>query len=371
MTYFKQLDAVRGVAVLLVIASHWFGALAVVQRLGLGAIGLDTFFVLSGFLITRILLQQKEKMAAGGLQAAAILRSFYIRRALRIFPAYYLTILLLLAIGDKTDTSIRSSFWYFATYTANFYFYARQGWDGMLSHLWSLAVEEQFYLIWPWLMLYVGRHYTLRVILLFIALGVVSQFMLRQYPLYDLLTVTCFDCFGLGALLAWVTLSRPELIPNFYKWLTLAAIGCLLIYGVFIAANTSVAIPRRTCIAVLALWLITYSTQQVGPTRTALGLLLTNPVLQFTGRISYGLYIYHNFIPRLLRSNVVESAIHSHLPARMVSYRPVLLLAESAIVLLITAWGSYQLIELPFLRLKKYADYGSVPVIVPQPAGHR
>ncbi len=107
--------------------------------------GVDIFFVLSGFLITRILLENRTQAEEKQATKINLVKSFFARRFLRIFPIYYLVLVGLFILGDKTGTAIRQNYFYFFTYTANIYFFKIQTWEGMLSHLWSLSVALNFY----------------------------------------------------------------------------------------------------------------------------------------------------------------------------------------------------------------------------------
>ncbi|HET7898547.1 MAG TPA: acyltransferase, partial [Flavisolibacter sp.] len=210
MKYIKQLDSLRAIAVILVIITHWFPEGHPLNFYTGVFNGVDIFFVLSGFLITRILLENRKEAEALGTSKLQITRNFYIRRFLRIFPIYYAYILVLFILGPKTGTHIRENIPYFLTYTANFYFLQHK-WEGMLSHLWSLSVEEQFYLLWPWLMLFLRRTFVLPVILAAIGIGTACQYFYS-----DIATVCCFDGFGLGALLAWACVYNPDGLQRFY-----------------------------------------------------------------------------------------------------------------------------------------------------------
>ena len=138
--YMPQLDTLRAFAVLLVIISHWMPAENILNRyLYNGISGVTLFFVLSGFLITGILLKSKEKIDAGGSMKQA-LKTFYIRRSLRIFPLYYLVICIAWIFNES---GIRENFGWHFFYLSNFYFWKHWHWQEHLSHLWSLSVEEQ------------------------------------------------------------------------------------------------------------------------------------------------------------------------------------------------------------------------------------
>ena len=133
------LDGLRGVAILLVLVHHFGGPLAGI--VDLGYYGVDLFFVISGYLITSILV----KTPGSFLHAYWI---FFGRRLLRIFPPYYATLLVLFIANVG---NIRDNIFYFSTYTWN---YAKDQWhEGGLFYLWSLSVEEQFYLFWPLIIL--------------------------------------------------------------------------------------------------------------------------------------------------------------------------------------------------------------------------
>src|ERR1041384_1331779 len=144
------LDGLRGLAMLMVIAIH-------LNLLGVGWVGLSSFFVLSGFLITRILFDDLEGTASLGEG----LKRFYIRRTLRVFPIYYLYLFVLLALGffvpvvhQQTSGELPYAF----AYIYNLFLATdRHHGTHLLDHLWSLSVEEQFYLLWPFVVYLVGR----------------------------------------------------------------------------------------------------------------------------------------------------------------------------------------------------------------------
>jgi peptidoglycan/LPS O-acetylase OafA/YrhL len=197
--HLPALDGLRAVAVGIVIIYH-----AGYDRVS-GDLGVTAFFVLSGFLITWLLLKEEDK------NGTISLRSFYLRRSLRIFPAYFvfvaISFALDLALGDPWDLkSVVSA----VTYTIN-YRNAFFGHDGPIPHAWSLAVEEQFYLVWPVLLIALMRSRKLLsgligIILgvcawrslLYVGLGVPNHYV---YNAFD----TRFDSLAIGCLLAVMT----------------------------------------------------------------------------------------------------------------------------------------------------------------------
>lgn len=358
MQYIKQLDSIRGIAVTLVIISHWLPKQNILNSIPNGQIGVDIFFVLSGFLISKILFDNRDKAISLGQSVFSVLKGFYIRRSLRIFPVYYLTVIILYIFADSTNTTIKDSFVYYATYTSNFYFFNMQSWDGMLSHMWSLAVEEQYYLIWPWLVLLAKRKYILPIIFIFIAIGIGSQLLFSGVRMSRILTFTCFDAFGFGSLLAWIITYKKEKMPVYYKWLSISAIIAFLyfLYGVITKQWDILSV--RTTMSILTVWLICYI-YLYHQTRKLKGkFILNNAFLIFIGKISYGIYLYHNIVPIMIVRKYIDVYVNPLLPDFFsVKYKTLLLLAENGIVVIVISWLSFVLIEKRFLTLKKRFNY--------------
>ena len=358
MKYIKQLDSLRAIAVLLVIVSHWIHNVEVIERTKIGEVGVNVFFVLSGFLITKILLDNTIKSELLYIPKSFLLKNFYIRRTLRIFPIYYLTIFLLFLFSKTSGTDIKTSFIYFATYTSNFYLFNIQAWDGMISHLWSLAVEEQFYLIWPWIILFANKRYILPIIIGFISIGVACQYLTSNINMSSVLTFNCFDAFGLGALLSWQITFAPEKLKRFYRIASVFLAISIFFYVIGIWQKQWVFIPLRTCISFITLWIITYIILYRETDQLHFKFILNNRILIFLGKISYGLYLYHNIIPSTLNAKILNKYLNPLLPEILSKkYLLSLQFIENSIMLIIIAWFSYLLIEKPFLSLKKNFEY--------------
>jgi peptidoglycan/LPS O-acetylase OafA/YrhL len=357
MKHFTALDGIRAIALLLVIIHHWLDKAYLVQAIAPGAIGVDIFFVLSGFLITTILLQNRLQAEALATSKKGVVKNFFIRRSLRIFPIYYLFVFACLAVGPLTGTNIRQNALYFLTYTANFYFYHTHAWDGMLSHLWSLAVEEQFYLLWPWVMLFTPRKHLLFAIFLFIAIGVGSGYVVAIKGLGDFaltLSFSCFDAFGLGALLAFILVFHPDQLARTHRLMGIAALVCGM---QAISEQTPwplIVLPDRTVCAIIALWFIAgvvlAQERHKKPSR-----FLTNPVLVFVGKISYGMYLYH--LPLAWDYDLLYKYLNHRLPAGVLPYQAYIVFGENMVLLVGLSWASWVVVERPLLRLKQYFDY--------------
>jgi peptidoglycan/LPS O-acetylase OafA/YrhL len=374
MKYIKQLDSLRAIAVLLVIINHWIPEKHIINRIiPTGAIGVDIFFVLSGFLITKILFDNKDYAENFNVSKGGLLKNFYARRTLRIFPIYYLTIFIVLAFHASTDTHIKPAFLYYATYTANFYFYFSNAFDGMLSHLWSLAVEEHFYLIWPWIIIFTKRKYFLPIITSFILIGASSIFILKGARLWGIVTFACFDAFGLGALLAWQLTYGTKPIDKFFKTLTYFAAVATIIFVASLFAPSITYFPFRTVVSVISLWVITYLVLNKQSNKLSFKLIWNNKILIFLGKISYGIYLYHNLVP-WINSKIVNIYLNPLLPDFFYKkHWGMLFMVENSILLIIIAWLSFYFIETKFLSLKKYFQLkenknaiGAEAIVVPE-----
>ena len=290
-----QLDALRAFAVSAVLIHHLFPmAHAVIGGLG-GFIGVKLFFVLSGFLITRILLDGRTAAAAVGPWRVA--RQFYIRRSLRIFPLYYFVIALGLLVGLP---AVREELWWLVTYTFNFRVALTGSWPRDISHFWTLAVEEQFYLVWPWVILLLPRRCLAPVTIAIILIGPAYRLLALQLGFngvaFYAATFSSFDALGGGALLAILSganasagvqrVCRSYLLPIGLALFAILQLGDKLsvlghsLYLVFI----------DSAIVLVSVWLISGAASGF---TGIVGRVLDFGPLRYCGRISYGLYVYH------------------------------------------------------------------------------
>lgn len=253
------------------------------RYLPLGSIGVRLFFALSGFLITRILLASRDQ------EMTSALRSFYIRRSLRIFPVYYLVLLLgwVMAIGP-----VRVTIGWHVPYLTNVYLFDRGAWHGSISHLWSLAVEEQFYLVWPWLVLSVPVRRLPWLIATMICLAPLSRLLIGG-PMSAVLPTSCLDSLGAGALLA-LPQSRSVMMR-------VGAVAGLPILGASLGLRYAGAawLPLEAAldfgVALTAAWIV----GTVSAPESSVRFLERRPLV-YLGTISYGVYLFHGFVPYVL-----------------------------------------------------------------------
>ena len=364
MTYIKQLDSLRAIAVFIVIVSHWLPKNLLVTVLQPGQLGVNIFFVLSGFLITNILLKSKIQAESIGISKLAIIKNFFVRRSLRIFPIYYLTIFLVFIFASPTTTTIRHSFIYYLTYTTNLYFYHIHSWDGMTSHLWSLAVEEQFYLVWPWVILFSPKQMLLPCIGAFIGIGVVSSYLTSAEYFGFILPFNCLDSFGLGAFLSFILLYHSKQLTKFYHICSALAGICLLLLVASLVLQQPTLIPSRTAQSIVTLWVITHIIHRKNKGQTEF-FVLDNKILIFIGKISYGMYLYH--LPLAWDYDLLSRYVNKYLPNFILQHEAYIVFVENFFILIGICWLSWVLIERPILRFKKYFEYQkdevpSVPV---------
>jgi peptidoglycan/LPS O-acetylase OafA/YrhL len=320
-----QLDGLRAVAVTFVMAFHFMPG---VDRVApLGSIGVRLFFVLSGFLITRILIASRERPVGEAL------RTFYVRRSLRIFPLFYLVLVLaaLINIGP-----VRSTIGWHATYLTNIYLFDRGSWHGSISHLWSVAVEEQFYLLWPWLMLLLPERRLPVTITAMICVAPISRLLIGG-QMNSVLPLSCVDSLGAGALLALPQTARQMRRAGFLLGVPLLAASLALRFAGYVSVPFEVALDLG--VSLTAAWIVGGAARGFeGPVG---GFLTAKPVV-YLGTISYGLYLFHGFMPYVL-GRYVSSFIGMPVGTRFV------LLTAATFAAAAVSWHVF---ESPFLRLK-------------------
>jgi peptidoglycan/LPS O-acetylase OafA/YrhL len=331
-TYWPQLDGLRAIAVACVMAFHFIPG--VDRYAPLGTMGVRLFFVLSGFLITGILLSWRGRPLGDAVNV------FYARRALRIFPLFYFV---LIAAAALNIGPVRETFAWHAAYLSNFYFYLRGDWHGSVSHLWSLAVEEQFYAVWPWLILCAPERWLRPVVMAMIVVAPLSR-LLFPNPMDSVLPTSALDSLGLGALMAMPAAAPHKGGP--YGVLGAALVGVALILRYAGLGGQYQIVGLDFGVSLLSAWAV------VGATRGFEGLagrfLSASPVMA-VGRISYGLYVYHGFTPYLL-GRYVPGFVDMAWPVRAL-----MLTVATALIAMV----SWRLLERPFLRLK--------PALAPAP----
>lgn len=371
--HLPELDGIRGTAILLVIYYHagqfvpngWFQHAYVLASI-LGWCGVDLFFVLSGFLITGILLDTRE--------SPDYFRSFYGRRAVRIFPLYWLFLLLYFHaaiplahhFGKWPEISSDGEIWFW-TYLTNW----RAAWGyeyKNISHFWTLAIEEQFYLVWPAVVFFARRRSIRWVCLALIAGALLARGWWHDPDGRPLLSATPMwvDSLALGALAAFL-MRDPYWRPKLAGWTGKAAVvSLLLLLGVFWLARDS-AIPTDA----RAPYVSTYGLTLLGVLFTCLVLrcalkqgvrfrsLMRWRPLRRMGKYSYCIYVVHLPISYycIRGGNLLRAWTGPRFNIALSLLTTAACVALSYGVALI----SWNLLERRFLELKKYFPYRSGP----------
>ena len=360
LPYMVQLDALRALAVFGVMIAHFFPeSLSFNAILQPGSFGVRLFFVLSGFLITGILLKCKDNIATTNQDLCLTLKIFYIRRCLRIFPTYYLA--LIIAITLNLGEIRRTFFWHFS-YTSNFYFQIKGSWDIATAHFWTLSVEEQFYLIWPFIILLTAKRHLKKIFLAAIVIGPLFRLCYliiapdKAYTIGNLLTLAFLDSFSLGAILAYFTHEEKrfketkKLFISLCFWIGFPLFIVLLLMNLLHSFQIFEGIFSTTIISLFCTWLIARASK--GFSGIA-GKVLEQDVLVYLGKISYGIYVYHLFMPLIMRR--VFNYFGGQYPNSLLIQFTLNVMAT-----LIIAIVSYHLFENPINRLKKNFEYISV-----------
>jgi peptidoglycan/LPS O-acetylase OafA/YrhL len=278
--YLPQIDGLRAIAVLAVLIHHWLS-----PAWPVGHWGVRLFFVISGYLITKAIVDLKT--AGIGLWPAA--RRFFVRRTLRLFPAYYLAVV----VGALFYADVREQWPWYIGYLTNILMAVEQRWIA-LTPTWSLAVEEQFYLAWFFAVMLAGAR--LRLVLL--AAMVVAAPLVRLDAVAqgnEFLNLTLwaqFDALAAGALLFEAERRGWRLPVRWRPTLTFLSIGA----AALLLALLHPALADFAGLLMLALpaWLAREGFDGMA------GRVLSHPVVTQLGKISYGIYLYHMLTPALL-----------------------------------------------------------------------
>lgn len=370
----KELDSVRGIAVLLVIAFHTlkrsvdFTPLPLVHfaayLTSVGWIGVDIFFALSGFLITNILLRTREH--------PHYFKNFYARRALRILPVYFFLVVAVVAFAPNLEKkfveempAILLTMMVFQQNWAAIFFYFPV--TIYLAITWSLAIEEQFYFIWPLVVRRVKRETMLKAGLVYITLSILARVVgvmffdkvgkVSVYQFFYFASLTRFEELLIGAMLALLLTytdwrekikrySIPVFLISFSSFFALVIVSPVPSAPIF--GYIPITIFGYTLIALFTAGLIAaFSTY---PETALIRRLFQNRLLEFFGQYSYSMYLFHP--PVMLIS--LDILWHARLRGAEIAALHVLITFAGTTLLALLTWN---LIEKRALSLKKYFEY--------------
>jgi len=348
------LDGLRGLAILLVVTGHFFNEYYLFTG---GWIGVNLFFILSGYLITGRLYEHSAR--DGGKH---YFKNFYGRRVLRIFPVYYASLIFFFGVLPLIYHRYFIFFgglykeqWWYWSYLSNWriVLYGLPE-NFMLFIFWSLAVEEQFYLVWPFIFRYTVKVNRKAIILAIWCISVAGRIMAGQPLLAYFNTLTAAEPLLMGALLT--VLEREGLLARYGRLIRSMVPGSILVLVVIIGIDRNLtpanALLMRwgyTCIDVLLAAMLYWLVVPGGG--EWMKRLFSARWLRWLGRYSYGMYVFHGFI--LLMLVTKAQALWMEKGAQpLAAY--VLTRVTGLVLLLLCAYGSYHLFEKRFLKWKRY-----------------
>jgi len=367
--HLPALDGVRGFAILAVLLFHFVAPVDPKSRVDVGiawlfsygALGVDLFFLLSGFLITGILWDSRTD--------PSYFRNFYMRRVLRIFPLYYGVLVIVFLVVPAIPTfrgseiaGLRSHQAWAWLYCVNIYLAIHNGWVlSYIEHFWSLAIEEQFYLVWPLVVWLMGGK---RRVFLAVSLAVaVASFCARiiaslhgaSEVVTTVLTPFELDCLAIGGFFAVYmrqpggeAATRRMIVP-----LTLAGLGLLAVqFGVrhFSAYGYAVESLRRGAFHLLLAALLLQAL--CAPSPSVWSRFFRSGAMVTLGKYSYGLYVYHHFFSYYFSEHRTELVLASMIGSRTSAL--VIQTVGGMAASMLIAWLSYEYFEKFFLRLKRF-----------------
>lgn len=337
--YFPGLNGIRAIAALLVVFSHIslksselgfkYG-----HGIDMAGYGVTMFFVLSGYLITFLLLKEYDK------KGTISYKNFYIRRILRIWPLYYLALIIACLIGLVQGENYSTSTLLFYVFFMPNVPYIFGGVIHLVAPLWSVGVEEQFYLFWPWL-------FKFRKNLYLIMWGIIITFLLLKLFLrvyensnwYSFLSATRFHCMAIGGIGAYHVFNNDTRLKALYNRAVQGCCWIILAVSVYKPFHIFSFLDGEIYAVVFLIIILNVSSNPRPLVK------LENRILNWLGNISYGIYVYHMFAIAFVFS------LASYFPRNLSG----VILIFSAIIVLTLAMAhiSYHYFERLFLRAKE------------------
>ena len=361
--YWPYIDFLRFLAVFVVMIVHFFDKVNLnVPGVRYGIYGVDLFFVISGFLITYILLDQRSR----NIKPSLIYKGFYIKRFLRLFPLYYTLLIISFFIERNHNLNFNFtpySLWYFL-YTSNFlYVFLHQNSRHYLDPTWSLAVEEQFYIFWPLIVIGVKQVKTVYLITAFlILLAFISTSLFMHYGFagrYRFLPISNLNTLGTGALLAYFFYFKPDDIHKlFFKRIELIVVTSFIGFIFFEwrvahVNNLFTELSKEFFLIIFASSLLLFSIWNFKDHKI-IKWVASQKRLLYLGKISYGLYLLHYPVLSLMDYALISSK--SRLSFFIQEHYAIYFLLFATVTVII-AHLSWNYLEKFFLKFKAKFNY--------------
>jgi peptidoglycan/LPS O-acetylase OafA/YrhL len=310
--YVPYLDGLRGLAILGVLADHFHVPLPTLFHVG--PVGVRFFFILSGYFITLSLWKVREADLTSPLQRLGLLFRFYLQRLLRVGPPFYLALVVGAIFGIR---EIYDNFFWIATFNTNHYIVWLGYFPGEVAHYWSLAVQEQFYLVWPLFVLTLPRRWFMPCMLVCMIVALIFRMACISTGTNEVIRwvtlLGCLDSFAMGALIAYLKQARVLEKIHLLSRTWMLALPLLAFACYFLARwmttlgndNAFLALAESFDAVFLAWMLVAAITGVTGRYSRILG---WTPLV-YLGRISYGIYVYHVFIIVLLSPLLIANGL--------------------------------------------------------------
>lgn len=359
LIYKPAIDGLRAFAVLSVILFHFDNTL-----LPGGFIGVDMFFVISGYIITSVIHSQMQNKSFSFIH-------FYSKRIKRILPLFYLVAVFSLILAYFLFTpddfsSFADTLRYSSAFIANIYFEKHSGYFAPTSetmpllHTWSLSIEEQFYFLWPVILLFFNKYINKKTLIIILSIAVLSGAIYSEYlartnisQAYYWIQSRAFELL-IGATLSVILTKnskRDNIKSNIYKWFGYLGVICLIM--LFFNINKNSLFPGlNALLVVMATCFIITATEC---TQKGISLFLCHPICVFIGKLSYSLYLWHWPVLAFYRYNYVSFGITGWLVC-----------AFSTIVLSLLSWTFFEK-PLRYAKVKDkwvYILYLIIPIII-------
>jgi len=361
--YQPHLDGLRALAILGILFEHFDVQLPVLFRCG--PLSVRFFFVLTGYFITMSLWRVRGEMADTD-EGFLPLGRYYLARLLRTGPPFYLSLIIGAIFGIE---EVRTNFFWLATFQANNYIAWLGYWPDAISHYWSLAVQEQFYFLWPIVVLTLPKRWFLPTMAAFIIFGLgfrIACIVENTTTLARWVTLLgCIDSFAVGALVAY--LRESKILERMWRSKTLVFAMPLAACASFFLGRALMTLPEdnvwlaltESVDAVFLAWVLAASLN--GMNARYARVLSWSPLV-YLGKISYGIYVYHVFIIVLISPLLVPLGMSEDHNA----------LGRIAILLALTVAASslsWHWLEQPFIAWKNSLKTVRKPAPTPETAG--
>ncbi len=360
--YQPHLDGLRALAILGILFEHLDLPLPVMLRCG--PLSVRFFFVLTGYFITLSLWRVRGEISDTG-DGGAPLGRYYLARLLRTGPPFYLSLLLGAIFGIE---EVRTNFFWLATFQVNNHIAWIGYWPSSISHYWSLAVQEQFYILWPLVVLLLPKRWFLSTMAAFIVFGLgfrivcimdSSSTLLRWVTLLG-----CIDSFAVGALVAY--LAQAQILDKMWRSPRLLFAMPLIAGACFYLGRALMTLPENNvCLALTesvdAIFLAWILASSISGMSSRYARMLSWSPLVYLGKISYGIYVYHVFIIILVSPLLVPLGMSE-------SHNAWGRIAILIGLTLLVASFSWHWLEQPFLSWKKTIASGKKRATAEEPS---